>query len=387
MNIVFLSREFPPAHNGGVGIYTYEMSKLLSENGHRVFVITEAIETPLQYLHHGVTIFRVLPEKQSFFDCIRRYVPGFVDRLEYSRAVSRTLKTIFSQCPIDVVESCEARAEAFWFYLWRNKPALVIKLHTPEGIVYKLNREPRSKDRYCVEKLEEWWLHKARKLVGLSNAIVSLTCSHYGLRCAGIPLVPNPLDIATFIPVYKTHPYPLVLYVGRLEFRKGCHVLIRSIPLILRSVPQARFLFVGNDCGMYEYLSKKVSVLGISEHVDFVGHKSREVLIDHYNRCSVCCVPSLWENQPYTCLEAMACGKPVIASRIGGIPEIIQDGINGLLVTPGSAIDLAASVVKVLQDKQFADRIGEHARKTMESRYNLEDVMKKNIAVYKQVLQ
>lgn len=389
MNIVFLSREFPPTHNGGVGIYTYEMSRLLAKHGHRVYVVTEAIETPLRYQHEDVTIVRILPERSRIFDRIRKYVPGFIDRLEYSRAVSSALKIILSSGPVDIVESCEARAEGFLFYLLRNKPRLVIKLHTPEGIVYKLNREPLYRDRHYVEKLEGWWLHKARTLVGLSNAIVSLSCAHYGLRTDGIRIVPNPIDSRTFspAPVSSSASAPLVLYVGRLEFRKGCHVLIRSIPAVLHAVPDARFLFVGNDCGMSDYLTRQASVLGISGRVDFIGYRPREELAGYYNRCAVCCVPSLWENQPYTCLEAMACGRPVVASSTGGIPEIIENGVNGLLVPAGSVVRLAEAIIRLLEDRKLADSVGENARKTIEMRYDPESVMKRTLKIYERVLK
>jgi len=389
MNIVFLSREFPPAHNGGVGIYTYEMSRLLAKHGHRVYVVTEAIETPLRYQHNGVTVFRILPRRIGVSGRVRTYAPGFIDRLEYSRAVSSALKTILSLAPIDIVESCEARGEGFLFYLLRNRPRLVIKLHTPEGIVYKLNREPVHRDRNYIEKLEGWWLRKARTLVGLSNAIVSLSCAHYGLKTDGIQILPNPLDIRAFspAPVSALMTPPLVLYVRRLAFRKGCHVLIRSIPAVLRAVPDARFMFVGHDCGMSDYLTRQASALGISGRVEFAGCRPREELAGYYNRCSVCCVPSLWENQPYSCLEAMACGRPVVASRTGGIPEIIEDGVNGLLAPPGSVISLAGAIVRVLEDRKFADSLGSNARKTIEMHYEHETVMKRTLKIYERVLK
>jgi glycogen synthase len=386
MNILFLSRDYPPKHVGGVGTYFHEMSRILAKNGHRVFVITEAIDTALDYLDEGVHVFRIKPKPIGWLSLLRNPLPGWVMRLEYSLAVSKKIKELVLRYSVDIVESCEARAEGFWFYLFRNKPPLVIKLHTPEGLVYKLNREAYSRDRFLIEKLEEHWLLKAKQLIGLSKAITDLTRQHYKTKFKNIPIVPNPIDISSFKyePISKNEN--MVLYTGRLEFRKGVHVLARAIPHVLKKTPETKFVLIGDDCGMKSYLVKKMKEFDIENSVTILDQLPREQLLEWYRRSSMCVVPSLWENHPYAILEAMACGRPVIATRVGGISEIIQHEQNGLLVETGSTIELAEAIVKLSSDEKVCGELGANARKTIETRYAPEEVMRKTLSIYERLI-
>jgi glycosyltransferase involved in cell wall biosynthesis len=386
MNILFLSRDYPPQHVGGVGTYVYEMSRIFAGTGHRVFVITGAAGDPSDYMDAGVHVFRVEVRRSRVLDPLRKKLPGFVERLEYSGAVSRKMREIVPRYHIDIVESCEARAEGFWYYLFRNKPRLVIKLHTPEGIVYALNREPQSRDRRLIEKLEEWWICRAHKIIGLSEAINDLTRRHYRLKLKDIPLVVNPVDSDLFKPgSFSSKADHAVLYVGRLEFRKGVHILVRAMPRVLEKFPQARFILVGDDCAMKSWLLEKINRLGIGDSVEFIGRLPREELAGYYQRSTVCVVPSLWENHPYTILEAMACGTPVIASASGGIPELVKDAVNGVLVAPGSSRALADAIMSLFNDRELRENLGNNARRYIEEAYAPITVARKTLKVYEEI--
>lgn len=386
MNILFLSRDYPPNLIGGVGIYVYEASRILAKMRHKVFVITGAVEHPLEYVDQGVRIFRVRSKKQRIFDPLRDKLNGFIERLEYSWAVSKKIIEVVSKYKIDIIESSEARAEGFWYYFIRNNPPLVVKLHTPEGLVYKLNRDPLTHDRQLIEKLEEWWICRANRLIGLSRPIVSLTQNYYRIKSNNLPIVSNPIDTDKFKPAHLAGDKGYILYAGRLEYRKGVHVLIRSIPLVLKRFPQAKFIFIGSDCGMGQYLQAKVNESGIQNAVEFIEQVQRDSMVSYYQQCAFCVVPSLWENHPYVILEAMACGKPVIASDAGGIPEIIKDGINGLLVSPGSVADLADRIVRLLNDRDMRDRLGDSSRRYIEEQYASVKVVQKTLDIYKELV-
>ncbi len=386
MNILFVSRDYPPKQVGGVGTYIYEMTSLLAKAGHKVFVITEAIEQPIDYIDKGVRIFRVQFKKNRLFDVIREELGGFLERLEYSYAVSRKIKQVVSKYNIDIIESCEARAEGFWYYFFNKKPPLVIKLHTPEGLVYKLNRNQKTIDRLLIEKLEEWWIRRADRIIGLSEAIVSLTQQHYRINFKNLPIVENPVNINFFKPSVSSNNNNTILYAGRLEFRKGVHVLVRAIPYVLKKFPRVKFIFIGDNCGMEQYLFDEIKQLGIRESVEFIEQVPQDRLIDYYQRSTVCVVPSLWENHPYTVLEAMACGKPVIASGVGGIPEIVRDKYSGILVCPGSFMSLAEAITRVMGDNALQRTLGDNARKYIEDRYAPSAVIRKNLKVYEELL-
>jgi glycosyltransferase involved in cell wall biosynthesis len=362
------------------------MTRALATLGHRVFVITVALDMPLVYLDKGVKVFRIKPRTLCFLGPLRVKLPGFVSRLEYSYAVSKKIRELLREVKIDIIESCEARAEGFWYYFNHSKPALVIKLHTPEGIVYRLNRDGQSKDRSLIEKLEEWWLSKANRLIGLSSSVVELTGRYCRAKLNVASIVPNPIDSKLFVPLNVNGGRNVVLYTGRLEFRKGVHVLIRAVPMVLERYPDARFIFVGDDCGMKDYILKKVNEFNMGGSVELISRVPRSELVQYYQHSSVCVAPSLWENHPYAVLEAMACGKPVVATRVGGVPEIISNENNGILVEPGSVIGLSKAIIKLLLDHELATRIGNSARKTIEQRYTTESVARKTTSIYEGLL-
>ncbi|MFH0876849.1 MAG: glycosyltransferase family 4 protein [Candidatus Omnitrophota bacterium] len=387
MNILFLSREYPPLVNGGVGTYVHEMSRLLTKAGHGAFVISESPGMPQRNIEEGVHVWRIKPTRNPWLRLAQPHVPGFIQRLEYSKSASQAMREIMREHRIDLVESCEARAEGFWYYLTHRNPPLVIKLHTPERLVYKLNHDPESLDRRWIECLEEWWIKRAGQLTGLSQAIVQQTRQDYGLDGKQIPVVGNPIDSELFHPgQIKRDAQKTVLYAGRLELRKGVHVLLRAIPLVLAQIPEAKFLFIGADCGMKKLLGQKIDEWGISKSVELIDQVPRKDLVGYYQEAGLCVVPSLWENHPYAVLEAMACGKAVVASAIGGITEIIQDNQNGLLVPAGSHMRLAESIVSLLRDSILCQRIGQNACRHIEEAYAPQRLLNTNLKIYNEAI-
>ena len=389
MNILFLSRDYPPNLIGGVGIYTLEISKALARMGHKVYVITQAVEYPTKYIDEGVIVFRIKPHPLRCLNFLRKRLPGTIERLEYSRSVFKKLKEVVPKYNIDIIESSEARFEGFWYFFFRRTPKLVIKLHTPESIALKLDNIYPDLDYKIRSILEERWIQRADRVVGLTQAVKDLVCQYYNISLDGAPLILNPVDIEFFKPKDSNINFkdnPIILYVGRLEFRKGVHVLIRAIPYVLREIPKAKFIFIGEDSGMKLYLINKVKEIGCSEHILIIDGMPRYKLREFYQRSTLCVLPSLWENHPYTALEAMACAKPVIVTNIGGFPEIIQNGFNGILVEAGSTKSLAAAIIKLLLDEKLCVNLGRNARKTIENRYCPEEIAGKTASIYAQLL-
>ena len=389
MNILFLSRDYPPNLIGGVGIYVCEMSRVLARMGHNVFVLSEGKELPCEYEEEGVRVFRIIPSRLNYLNPLRGKLKGLVERLEYSHEVSKKIKQIVKRYKIDVIESCEARAEGAWYYLFERYPPLVVKLHTPESIVFRLDKVTQTLDYYLIRYLEEWWIRRANKVIGLSKSIVDLSCKFFRIAYNNFPIVPNPVDTEYFRPENRKgiQDSPLILYVGRLEFRKGVHVLIRSIPAVLKHFPEAKFLFIGDDCGMKEYMNKNIDELKLRENIELIGQIWRSELLEYYRKSTICIIPSLWENHPFVLLEAMSCGKPVIASNAGGMAEIIDHGKDGILVPPGSPQLLADNIVDILKNDEKRKNLGENARKKMESQYSPFKVVQKTLAIYEQLIE
>lgn len=388
MNVLFLSKDYPPYLIGGVGIYVYEMSRLLARMGHKVFVITKTDTIPCEYVDAGVCVYRVKTKYFRFLGALRKKLPGFIERLEYSLVVSKKISEVVKGQQIDIIETCEARAEAFWYYLTHKRPALVVKLHTPETVAFKLDHTPETYDYRMIKLLEEHWVSTAAQCIGLSTEVVDLTEKHFSMKLDNVPLMPNPIDLALFKPSANgLKECPLeVLYVGRLEFRKGVHTLMKAFLSVQEAIPQARLTLIGGDCGMRWYMEERIKQLKNPELVQWIDQVPREALVEYYQRSAVCVVPSLWDNYPYVCLEALACGKAVVASKIGGLKKIINDGGNGILVPPGSSRMLAEAIIKLLKDRPLRDTLSREARVYIEHGYAPEKIAQRTIEIYEQIL-
>jgi glycosyltransferase involved in cell wall biosynthesis len=148
---------------------------------------------------------------------------------------------------------------------------------------------------------------------------------------------------------------PIVGVVARLELEKGHPTLIDAWPAVLRSVPSARLLIVGEG-SRRDALEDQVRALGIADRVVFTGRRDDVPAVTA--ALDVAVLPSYREAQGLTILEAMALSRPVVASNVGGIPEMIEDGVTGLLVPTHDPAALGAAIVRLLGDHPFADMLG-----------------------------
>ena len=153
---------------------------------------------------------------------------------------------------------------------------------------------------------------------------------------------------------------PTVLFVGRFTAHKGIGTLVQAIPCVVRAVPLVRFQFTGKvPAQLDSSFSLPPALRG---HLAFLGYVPDENLPALYSSATVVVAPSLYDSFPFSVLEAMASGAPLVASRVGGIPEAIVSGEEGLLVEPGSAEMLAEAIIDLLTNPERARMLGARAR-------------------------
>jgi len=161
----------------------------------------------------------------------------------------------------------------------------------------------------------------------------------------------------------------LVLFVGYLHFSKGIGLLLLSFRKILEAVPSARLVIAG-DGPMMEELRRYHKTLELGNAVTFLGAIPEDEVVQWYGRSSFVVLPSIiYENSPLTIYEAMACGRAVVGTRIGGIPELVIDGETGLLFERNNDSDLAAKIIHLLKNKPLAEKMGVAARRRAETEF------------------
>jgi glycosyltransferase involved in cell wall biosynthesis len=172
---------------------------------------------------------------------------------------------------------------------------------------------------------------------------------------------------------------PVIGAIGRLSPEKGIKYFLRAAARVLQDIPNALFLIVG-DGPDRKGLEAETKALGIRGSVSFLG--VREDIPELLSCMDVLVMPSLIEGLPMTLLEAMASGLPVVASRVGSIPAVVQNRINGIMVSPGDASALAAELLDLLVDDEIRFRVGQRARETVELNFSAASMARRYWRVY-----
>jgi glycosyltransferase involved in cell wall biosynthesis len=177
--------------------------------------------------------------------------------------------------------------------------------------------------------------------------------------------------------------HPVFGTVLRFHLAKGLPYLLEAIPDVVRQLPEARFVIAG-DGPERPSVERRIRELGIEEHVELLGMRQDvQALLAQFD---VFVLPSLLEGFPNAVLEAMATGLPIVATRVGGVPEMVRHQESGLLVEPGSSTALAAALVEVGCDEGFQRRLGRAARDRAEQCFNPERELRQTEAVYAALL-
>lgn len=154
---------------------------------------------------------------------------------------------------------------------------------------------------------------------------------------------------------------PLLINVGALRSAKAQDILIRAFADVRARIPSSRLAIIGQDQGRGPALRRLADDLGLADSVTFLGHRS-DVTTKLLAGGDAFVLSSTHEGMPLSLLEAMLAGLPVVCTAVGGIPEVVEDGVSGRLVRPGSVTDLAHALLQVLDDGELAARLGRAAR-------------------------
>jgi len=226
----------------------------------------------------------------------------------------------------------------------------------------------------------------ARLLVPLLRRADTIICEGepfaQSLEKMGFPenrirVLPNGVDLDAFSPQDRAAarqtlglpPDPLtIVTVGSLSPHKGQEYLIRSLPEIPRSGLMFRLYLIGD--GEYRpQLQSLVDELKLNDYVTFAGTKKTDEVPLWLNAADIFVQPSLSEGNPNAVLEAMACGLPIVATRTGGLPQMIEDGVDGILIAPASAGDLARQIIALMQEPDRRKKLGANGLHTVRARY------------------
>jgi len=246
---------------------------------------------------------------------------------------------------------------------------------------------------YSVSKrLFDWavapvTLRRAHRLIALTVG-EARNLERLGVDPGRIRIIPNGVDLSEFehMPVQRGSDGELtILFVGRCYPRqKGLEHLVRAIRL-LPTRREVRLKIVGEDWGGVDSLQALARALAVEEQITFTGPLPRGEVIRAYGSADIFVLPSLFEPFGIVLLEAMAAGLPVVASRVGGIVEVVEDAATGLLVTPGDPRALAKAVGRLISDPSLRSRMGEAGRRKAAA-YSWDVLLPRILKVYAEAI-
>jgi glycosyltransferase involved in cell wall biosynthesis len=398
MRIVYLSKEYPPyGLNFASALFYPKLAKALVKRGHEVYVVSQAVNGKECYEDQGVVVYRVGPTP--------RYGSG-ITRMMYNSSAWLKLRELIKKNRIDLVDAPVTFAEGFIYSIFKQTPLVLQTFAFSDMFIEtkSYNRFGELVSFWISSYLEDISLKRADKIIANSSVTYDYLVKRKRVSPEKIELILEAridLDIFRFrksdirkrlgIPSNS----PLILYVGWLQARKGPHILLKAIPYVLRHFPSALFVYLGRDTNtalkgqsFKKYILETSKQHGFLENVVIIeDFLSTDELVELYSACDVFVLPSLSETFGWPTIEAMACGKPVVATRTGIASELegLTPGLK--VVRPGDAQSLAKAIVEFLtQDSTHKREASLINRRIVEEKFSFEKMVEQIISVYKECI-
>ena len=399
LTVCLLSQEYPPGVVGGIGRLTYELARGLAECGHTIHVLTKssAGHNTVDF-EGGVWVHRLVEDREETPPPRGQKFPPHIWRR--SARLLREVKRIDAMHPVDIVEGPIWDAEGLAAVL-DGSFVTVTSLETPLKMAIETNPgwiDGSLGQRHFFEQLiaaESATVQRATAVRAISGAVVETMRTLYGMTFMPGQLYITPIGMADRSlgkSFEKQNDFVTILFAGRLEHRKGIDVLLAVIPSLCDQFTQARFVLVGEDrpaLGGASFANQfygRYSNAPFLDRVVFAGKIPDAELERHLAQCDIFVSPSRYESFGLVFLEAAMFGKPVVGCRVGGMKEIIEEGITGLLAEPGDAESLRRALATLIAEPAKRAAMGQAGRARFLAQYTREKLAERTLQFYRDVL-
>lgn len=393
-DIVLVTQGYPPSNTDGISRYNHTLAKELADRGHRVYVVTKNTK-------RGTNIYYRDKHWVYYHDpsSVQRATTGFGrtdSALALAKSVYATAAGIARKSDVDVVVAPLWDVEGAALIRHKLAPTILTLMSPLKKVVETQWHWLDDPSLDVMYDLERYCIENSDAVMAISGAIKRTIGDEYQVdwdkiaQRRPVEIIPLGVD-RTFIEAANVGVDAVapdaasdkvsVLFVGRFEKRKGIDLLLEIIPGLLERHENVEFHLVGNDNisdehggNYYREFAERYRRMPWFPRVIKYGYVSDDELTRVYRNCDIFVAPSRYESFGIIFIEAMAFGKPLVGADVGGIPEILEDGTNGLLFGPGDAADLRDKLDVLISDGACRVRMGEASRSLLKEKFGAADM-------------
>jgi glycosyltransferase involved in cell wall biosynthesis len=383
MRIAYVTFEYPPFIMGGAGIHAKNITNELARQGHQIVIFTPAVNESIadEETDINIEVIRVPVHPKIPFKA-----------LQFWLRLPKEIKRIENKRMFDIIHF---NGISYWFLKKRivNAPHILTIHHLVTDAITSSNENFLSRlknisgeNGFVLPFIEKRCIQSADKIIAVSKFTRDQIIQTYNVNISKIEVIYNGFNDSKYTfseqelneikLKFSISDKPIVLFVGRIDDpRKGLDTLIKSFKLVLKNI-DSQLLVVGK--GEQKRLSDLAEF--VADKIIFTGYIDEITLQKCYALCDVYVCPSRLEGFGLTLIEAFAAGKPVVATNVGAIPELLHDGKNGILVEKDDIPGMAKAIVHYLKNPQLCEKIGMTNIKTLDEKFkwgtNVKDLVK-----------
>jgi len=395
MHICFITPEYVTEYyfSGGIAQTFHRIAKWLTLHNHEVDIIV-ASNINEDIIYEGTSVHRIAPRNSFLFAVLNKITFGRLSltlgMLSFSYLAYKKIKTLSSQ-KIDIIQSVNYSFCGLFTLLFSSIPQ-VVRITSHRFLWTKFMFKKKKVDNIVIEFLESFYLHRIRYSFVpslLLKEVFSKEASINHIRYIPTPFYIEETKLDNRIYKKEIEGKKYLLFFGRLEKKKGVHILAEALPEVFSKIPELHAVFIGRDMFLSERQTMKSYI--IDQCKDFlgrlviIGNLTHSQLYPCIKNAHLVVLPSLIDNFPNTLLESMGLGKAVLGTIGASFDEVIEDGVNGFLVPKDNVKALTEKIINIW-GRSDLEQIGKNAAKKAQE-YSPEKSVNQILEYYQDIIK